>query len=69
MFTGLSACYSQLPSSACAALRMRDDEFHKIFADRALAAVPELREFHSALVFCNAVGFCGIGRLYTFYDK
>lgn len=34
---------------------MREDEFHKIYINRSMDAVPEICNFHSALLFCNAV--------------
>ncbi|KAI6229392.1 hypothetical protein M3Y95_00526300 [Aphelenchoides besseyi] len=53
--TGLSGCYSQLPGFICEALRLRDDEFHKIYLNRSMDTVPELCDFYSSLLFCNAV--------------
>ncbi|CAD5216975.1 unnamed protein product [Bursaphelenchus okinawaensis] len=53
--TGLSGCYSQLPFFICEALRLKDDEFHKLYIDADFDSVAELINFHGALLFCNAV--------------
>lgn len=51
--TGLSGCYSQLPRNIGSILYVGDD-WHKInTAD--IESYPSLADFHSSLLFCNAV--------------
>ncbi|VDK52185.1 unnamed protein product [Anisakis simplex] len=51
--TGLSGCYSQLPRNIGSLFYVRED-WHKISADD-IDSYPSLADFHSSLLFCNAV--------------
>lgn len=51
--TGLSGCFSQLSRSIGSMLYVSDD-WHKINADD-VECYPSLLDFHSSLIFCNAV--------------
>uniref|UniRef100_A0A183CEP5 Rap-GAP domain-containing protein n=1 Tax=Globodera pallida TaxID=36090 RepID=A0A183CEP5_GLOPA len=52
---GLSGCFSQLPHCIFTELGVVDmDEFHKLSVLDA-KTLPEISEFHNALLFCNAV--------------
>lgn len=51
--TGLSGCFSQLPRNIGSILYVGDD-WHKISADD-IESYPSLTDFHSSLLFCNAV--------------
>ncbi|VDM49076.1 unnamed protein product [Toxocara canis] len=51
--TGLSGCYSQLPRNVGSIIYV-GDEWHKISADD-IESYPSLTDFHSSLLFCNAV--------------
>lgn len=45
-----------MPRSICTTLYIIDiDEFHKLNLQTDLDSIPELIEFHKALLFCNAV--------------